>query len=810
MLFIDDWREEMFKNYLKIAIRTLLQYKGFSFINITGLAVGLACSVLIMLYLQHELGYDRFHDDSAHIYRIQVEETSAEAVRTEAGTPFPLAPALIQDFPELENTARFLNFEEALITIGEKRIYEDGIIFAEPKFLDIFTFPLLVGDRQSALTQPNTIILTESMARKYFGDANPLGQTLHFNNAVDFIVTGVAADVPANSHFSFNFIGSLAGIQNVRDWDTLNQWGMHIGTYTYTLLAKGVDATALESKIAPALEKYDRRYPNQMRRLKLQPIKDIHLFSHVEGELAANNYAANLYIIATIGLLILLVASINFMNLSTARSVRRAREVGMRKMLGAGRIQLLRQYLGESILLTIIAMLFSLLLVEMLLPVFNHLTGKSLAFPLTKNLLLPGFLLSLTFIVGVMSGLYPAFVLAAFKPAETLKNLKTTGRGRMTRLTLRKVLVVSQFAISILLITSAFIVERQLVYFHNAKLGFEKDMMLVVQMNADSKQKVEVIKNTWRALPGVKAVTASYKSPIGFNEASTSLYPIGDGNDGQFKININSIDYDFSKVFGLEFLAGRNFSPDFPADEQRAIVVNESTVKKLGFTSPEEAIGKVYRLGINRIDGEIIGVVKDFHITSMQTEIEPLVILYWPEVFDVFSVKIQSGDISETIAALETSWQRLVPNFPFQYRFLDDYINSLYQQEEQTRRLVATFSLLTIFIACLGLFGLSAFSTEQRTKEVGVRKVLGASVTSLVGLLSRDFLKLVLIANLIAWPVAYLTMNKWLQNFAYHIGLSWWIFVLSGVLALMIALATVGYQAIRAATANPVESLRYE
>ena len=791
-------------------IRTLVRYKSFSLINITGLSVGLVCCMFIMLYLQHELTYDRYHKNRKNIYRIQVEETTNQGVVDEAGTPFPLTPELINNFTELENTTRFFDYGKSLVSAGDKQTYEDGIIFAEPKFLNIFTFPLLEGNIQSALKQPNTIILTESIANKYFGNNDPMGQTLRLNNDVDFTVTGIVKDVPENSHFSFNFICSLASIKQMTDWKTLNQWGMYLGTYTYTLLANDVDVAGLENKIGSILAKYDTREHGQIRKLKLQPLTDIHIHSHAEGELAVNNYVANLYIIGTIGILILLVAGINFVNLSTVLSIRRAREVGVRKALGAGQMQLRYQYLNESVLLTFMAMLVSLLLVKLLLPIYNHLIGKTLEFTLIKNFELIGILFFLTIAVGILSGMYPAFVLAAFKPGEALRKLKSGNQDRRGQVTVRKVLVGAQFAISIVLITSAFFVNRQLIFLRNARLGFDKETMLVVQLNDDSKQKVNAIKNKWQTLPGVKAITASYKSPIGFQNANTVLYPRGRENGDQFKINLNCIDYDFFKVYGLEFLAGRNFSPDFTNDEQRAIVVNEATVKKLGFANPQDAIGNVYRLGINGINGEIIGVVKDFHIASMQTEIEPLVMLYWPEVFDVFSVKIQSADISETIAALEKSWKQQIPNFPFQYRFLDDYINSLYKQEEQTRSLVTTFSLLTILIACLGLFSLVAFSVENRTKEMGVRKVLGASVSGLIGLLSKDIVLLILFADIVASPIAWYAINKWLENFAYKTELSWWIFALAGIMALGIALLTVSWQSWRAATRNPVEALRYE
>ena len=798
----------MIKNYFLIALRNIFRQKTFAFINITGLAIGLTCATLIMLWIQDELSFDRFHQNAENIYRIQVKETGGASSETRAGTPYPLTPVLVQDFPELETTTRFYNYEKALIAVEDKRIYEDGVFLADGKFLDVFSFPLLAGNRATVLSQPNSIVLTESMAHKYFGNTDPMGKRIRFENRADFTVTGVLADVPSNSHFTFNMLASLSSLKDITDMNP-DQWDMYFGIYTYTLLAKDVNTAELEKKIGPALEKYAGTEPNMTKRVYLQPLTGIHLYSHARGELAANNSPATLYIVATIGLLVLFVACINFMNLTTARSVRRAREVGMRKVLGANRAQLLRQYLGESIFVSLIAMFLAMLFSALFLPLFNGLTGKALTLTGTVSLPLWSALLFLTLVVGILSGIYPALVMTSFKPIDTLKKLKSTGRSGNGALFLRKALVIIQFSIAIVLIAGALTVRQQLSFLQNANLGFDKELMLVVQMDDSALKRMETIKSSWQALPGVQAVTASFKSPIGYNTMSTTLLKDKETHQ-EIGIHMNTIDYDFCNTYDLTFLAGRNFSPDFPTDEQRAVIVNETLVKRLGFTQPQEAIGKVYRIGINRIDAEIIGVVRDFHINSLQTAIKPHLMLYWPEVFDVFSVKIQSDHLAATLASLEATWNELVPEFPFQYRFLDEYINSLYLQEKQTRRLVTVFSGLTIFIACLGLLGLVSFSAEQRTKEVGVRKVLGARVAGLIGLLLKDFTGLVLFANIVAWPVAGYAMHKWLDNFAYRIDLTVWPFIWAGLAAMMIALFTISWQTIRTATANPVEALRYE
>ncbi|MFQ5641687.1 MAG: ABC transporter permease, partial [bacterium] len=792
----------MLKNYFKMALRNLKKHKGYSIINIFGLAIGMTCFLFIVLYVQKELSYDRFHENAERIYRIATESKTNDRISRNAGTQHPLAPVLRQDFPEFEVTGRFYFYEKALVEANGKKIYATQFAFAEPQFLQIFSFPLLLGDSHETLRQPNTVVVSQAAARMYFGEENPVGKRLRFENSMDFTIVGVAKDVPTNSHLSFDFLASYDNVtRDVVGFDP-DQWGAFFGVYTYTLLPPETNVAVLEQKMSTVMNQHGSHAPSISRRPFLQALTDIHLRSHINDELGVNNHVSNLYILSTIGFFVLLIACINFMNLATARSVRRAKEVGVRKVFGALRAQLVRQFLSESILFAFFALFVSLVLIEFMLPFFNALIGKSLTFTYANHFSALAIMLCLALVVGVISGIYPAFVLSGFRPVDAVKGMQANTRRARSPQFLRRVLVVAQFSISIVLITGTIIMQKQRDFFGSANLGFDKELNVVIPMSDNSVTKqYKMIRSEWLTYPRIRGITASMEAPIGENDFETSLYPRGADGKERFGINLNFVDDNYLSHFGLTLLAGRNFSPELSTDAKRAMIVNESTLKKLGIVEPEDAIGKVYRIGLNRIDAEVIGVVKDFHIASLHDEIEPLVMMYWPDFFNAFSVKIRAKDIVETIAYLEESWSKFAPEFPFQYQFLDDYIAGLYQAEEQSQRIVNTFSLIAILITCLGLLGLASFTAEQRTKEIGIRKVLGATVSNITAMLSKDFVKPVLLANLIAWPVAWYVMTKWLQDFAYRIDIGWWIFALAGGLALVIALLTVSTQAIRAALA---------
>ena len=801
----------MLKNYLKITLRTLRKSNVYSFINVFGLSIGMTCCLLILLYVKQELSYDTFYGKADRIYRIAVETTRPQGQSFCANTPFPLGPAFKDEYPEVDFLSRIFFTENVLVTHGENRFFEDGFAFADRDFFEIFSHTFLSGDEARFLSEPNTLILTASTAEKYFGHEDPIGQVIQFDNQIDFTVTAVIEDVPVNAHFRFNFLASYLSLNDEIVGFTTDQWGAYSSLYTYVLLSEQAPPDALELKAESFITRHAGEWPGITRRVFFQPITDIHLRSHLDDEIEANNDLSNLYIISTIGLFILLIASINFMNLSTARSSRRAREVGIRKALGAVRLQLVGQFLGESILLSVLALALSLAFVELSLPLFSSLVGKEIVFSLVGDPIVPVLLLGLAVVVGVFSGIYPALFLSGYRPATVLKGTNVSVKGSRGGLFLRQILVVSQFGLSIMLIIGTLIVGDQLHFLKNANMGFQKDYTLSIRIFEDSmSEQYETVKSELTAHPNVLHATACYKSPIGDYGLSTSAYPDGRENETSFSIQLNFMDFDYFDQFGLELAAGRSFSEFFPTDEQKAFIVNETLVRVLGYTSPEEVIGIVLPTGINKIDGTIIGVVKDYHIASLHEHIEPLVLMHWPDFFSEISVQIQPHDIPETLQFLETTWKRFSPDYPFQYTFLDEHITQLYAPEEQTSEIIGTFSLIAIFVACLGLFGLATFTAQQRTKEIGVRKVLGASVSGIMLLLSKDFLRLVLISFIVAVPVAYVVMNRWLEDFAYRIDISWRVFLPAGLSALLIALLTVSYQSVKAALSNPVQSLGHE
>ena len=804
----------MFQNYLKIALRNLIKQRIYSLINIIGLAIGMTCCLLIALYVRHELSYDRFHEKGERIYRVAVKTTIPSGTFYDAETPFPLAAQLQIDYSEVERVVRIFFREEELVTVGEKQFVEPKIAFADTGFFQMFSFPLLRGNPRRLLNDPAAVVLSASQARKYFGEEDPLGKTLALNNRLTFQVSAVMEDMPPNSHFHADILFSFLALSHDYLGFSIDQWGLYTSLYTYIMLPEAHSAAAFEDKLEPFMEKYSFTRPDRKRTALLMPLQDIHLHSHMEGEIEPNTRVSDLWIIATIGLFILLIASINFMNLTTARSARRAREVGVRKVLGAFRWQLIKQFIGESVILSLLAMLLAIALVELALPGFSQLVGKSIDFSVVGSGVLLGALLGLALLVGILSGIYPALFLTAYRPVAVLKMnsfAAAGGRAGGRSAGLRRGLVVTQFALAILLISGTIITRDQLHFLRNVDLGFRKDAIIDIPVSEDEiRDKYKTIKHELANHPNVVSVSACFKSPLSENGFSTSAYPNGRDSGGGFGIDLNFVDFDYLEQFDLQLLAGRNFSPNLPSDEKAAFIINESTMKRLGYDNPQAALGRKLPTGINRIEGTIIGVVKDYHNVSLHEQIQPLVMMYWPEFFYNFAVRVRPGGLPETIAHLEAVWKSFSPAYPFSYSFLDEDLSRIYAFEARITRIIGTFSFIAIFIACLGLFGLAAYTAEQRTKEIGVRKVLGAKVSDIVLLLSKEFVKLVLLAGVIAAPLAYWLMGRWLEVFAYRIEPGPAVFLIAGALALLIALLTISYQAIRAALAHPVESLRYE
>jgi len=800
----------MLKNYLKIALRNLTKQKLYTIITILGLSIGITCCLLIMLYVKQELSYDRFYPNADRIYRVAHEETTPQKKSYETATPTPLALALKEENPEVEHITRIYFDSQVLFEYEVKRIFEDNVIFADPDFFNVFPFQILKGDLSHLLDAPDSMVLTASMAKKYFGDEDPMGKVVRINNQDSFRVTGVMEDVPVNSHFHFDVVLSFLAKneQNFGTW--LNLWTGFTTLYTYAVLPENLNVEEFTRRVENIITEHSKKRAGVTTKIFFQPLKSIHLYSHFEDEIEQNNFVSNLIILSTIAFLILIIACINYMNLATGQSEKRAKEVGMRKVLGAERLQLVKQFMGESILLTLLAVFLSLVLVEIFLSTFSSLVGKPIRFIYGENLFfLVGFFV-LAIVIGAISSIYPAVFLSRYQPVKTLKGFKDSPRGSTGQLWFKKTLVIFQFVISILLIICALIINQQLRYMRNARLGFDKEHTVVIPLlNESARNQYETIRNELMTHANVVGATACFRSPIGDNVLITRAFPKGREDGTNFIIYINSVDFDFINNFGIEMTAGRNFSKEYSTDVKNAFIINEATVREMGFFSSEEALGQELLLGIN-VKGTIIGVMEDHHISSLHEEIEPLVMVHFPQFFYAMAVKINSENIPQTLSSIEKTWNKFIPEFPFIYSFLDEYIDRLYKGDEQTARIVRTFSIIAIFIACLGLFGLAAFAAERRTKEIGIRKVLGATSSNITFLLSTEFTKWVLLANIIAWPIAYYAMNRWLQGFAYRINIGLWSFVLSAVMAFLIALFTVSYQSVKAAIANPVDSLRYE
>ncbi|MPR34819.1 ABC transporter permease [Salmonirosea aquatica] len=810
----------MLKNYLKIAYRNLLRSKAFSAINIVGLSFGLATCMIIGLFVLDELSFDRFHEKADRIVRVTFKANMSGNKINEATVMPPTAKTLQREYPEVLEATRLRQAIAFKLAKDDKVFKEYGVAFVDSNFLRVFTFPLVKGSAKTALLRPNTLVISEKMAQKYFGNEDPVGKILKTKNYDEVLeVTGVMADMPTHSHFHFDFLISMAGLAEAQ----VNSW-MQSEFYTYLLLPDGYDYRKLQAKLPQVVEKYMgpeikqafgmnyaqfREQGNELG-LQLQPLTDIHLHSDFAYDLGPSGDVRYVYIFGAIALFMLLIACINFMNLSTAGASKRAREVGIRKVMGSVKGTLIGQFLLESLLLTAVALVLAVVLVWLALPFFNDLADKNLTLNFVKvPWLLPGLLL-LGLVVGILAGSYPAFFLSSFKPISVLKGGThlNLSRGRRS-IGLRGTLVVVQFCISIILIVGTTVVYQQLKFIQNVKLGYDKDQVLVLQGTYRLGQNEQLFKKQLLQDSRVVDVTVSGYVPAGpsFNNNFT-VY--GDDRDKEFTKGIRyDVDENYIPTLGMTMAAGRNFSPEFGTDSS-AIILNETAAREMGWGN--DAIDHTVTRPNNegtKTTYHVIGVVKDFNFKSLHERITPLMMTLGNNGGAILA-KVKTRDLPALIASVEKQWKTLVVDEPLEYSFLEENFNATYRAEQKTGQILGLFAGLTIFVACLGLFGLATFTAEQRTKEIGVRKVLGASVTSVVALLSKDFLKLVAIAIVIASPIAWYAMHFWLQDFAYKIDIGWWVFALAGVLAVGIALLTVSFQSVKAAVANPVKSLRSE
>jgi len=808
----------MIKNYFKIAWRNLLRYKGFSFINILGLAIGLTCCVLVALFILDEWSYDKFHNDRGRIFRVVKDFVNDDGTKLpDATTPPAIGAAIQKDVPEIEHVVRLMPGWGAKFYVrnGERRFIEENVYRADSSIFDVFTFQFVLGNPKTALKNIHSIILTESMAKKYFGSEDPLGKTLEIDQWDPKMVTAVIKDLPENSHFKFDFLAVLKYFDdNDQPIDINSIWGWY-NFYTYIKLRPAAKIADVDKKIQAVFKK---NQPENRNEFYSQAITDIHLTSNLKWELAANSDKSYIYIFGTIALFILLIACINYVNLTTARSSLRAREIGIRKVSGAVRGALIRQFLVESVLISFLAAIVALVLAELLLPGINTITGKNLGLFSSGNVLIPLITLAFATLLGIIAGFYPALFLSSFEPIKVLKGEKLSG---FKKFSLRKVLVVTQFTISIALIIGTMIVIQQINFIQNAKLGLNKDHVLMINdIGYLSRSERQKLQNDFQQVPGIKAVAAT-DGIVGGQNWTTGIRLKGTEN-GQL-VNFLTVDYNYFDALNMEFKEGRGFSAQLlsdtlnyraPGTTERfagSIILNETAVKDLKIPAP--AVGQQIAWDSNDDTTwylQVVGVVKDFHFTSMKNEIKPFAFVYNPNRQWFFTAKLDGANMNQTLAKVEAVWNKNVTSRPFQYFFLDETYANLYKSEMNFKIIFFYITFIAIFIACLGLFGLYSFITEQRTKEIGIRKVLGASVSGIVGMLSKDFLKLIIIAAFIAFPVAWWVMTKWLQDFVYRTDIGWRAFAAAALIALLIALITISFQAIKAAIANPVKSLRTE
>lgn len=809
----------MLRNYLKIAIRNLMKQKFISGINLFGLTVGIACCLLILSYIIHEVSYDKYNKNAQHIYRVERTfinpETGATNLALGTVAP-PFGPLLQNDFPEIKKVTRLLQNGQTAFRYEEKRFNERDVYFADENLFNVFDVTVTQGNKDKALVEPYSVMLSEEVAKKYFGSDDPLNKVVRLDNQLDAKVTGVFKALPSNAHFhpqimiSFNTLRDTAvyGEEQLR-----TNWGNN-SFFTYLLLPENYDAKKLEAQMPAFLDRHipsegERFKPSQWTSLTLIKMPDIHLYSHKDLEMEENGDIKRVYIFSAIALFVLLIACINYMNLSTARSVLRAKEIGVRKTIGAGRSELITQFLCESVLLSWVATILAFILTWLTLPWLNKLSGLTLNIDslLQWYVLIP--LLLVPFVVGILSGLYPAIFLSSFQPVKVLKGIIKLEGGNFS---LRKVLVIVQFAVSIVLIISTIVVFQQLRYMQNKSLGFDRDHVVVLNYNNALADRYDGFRNELLSNTVIKEVARSSRIPTGrLLDAMGARVKRGDSlAPSGSEIKMVRGDDGFMTTYGVKMVAGRNLSRNKGLLDTSAFLINEAAVTALGLSSPQEAVGKEFEYGNRK--GEIVGVFNDFHFESMHERILPIAFFLSTNqtFYSQVSIKLIGNNLPSALAHIEATWKKFLPEVPYEYNFLDERFYRLYEAEQRQKTIFAIFSCIAIFIASLGLLGLSAFAISQRIKEIGIRKVLGADIKSIVGLLSADFLKLVVVAAIIAFPVAWYVMHRWLQDFAYRIGISWWVFLIAGILATIIAFITISFQTVRAATANPVKNLRTE
>ena len=807
----------MLKNYLRITLRKLWRNRFHSAIHVLGLTIGVTSCILLFLFIKYELSFDNFYADSDKIYRFVYQAKTSSGIEHEQVVPYPFGDAIKNDFPEIGTTTLLHFQEESLIIIGSKKLNEENIIFADTNFFKVFSYKVLSGNPDSDLARPNAAFLTQSTATKLFGSENPIGKTFSLDNNDDFEVVGILQDAPVNTHLPFTMVVSYSSFSSKYIGGISTDWGATINGYCYVKLNPDHSSDDVTAKMLSFRDKYYADTDERQFTFNLQPVKDIHFNQiYAPGNISYTIDTSYLLSLGIIGVLILIVACINFINLASALAVKKSKEVGVRKTLGAQRSHIILQFLGEAFALTLVSVMLSLGLVERILPSFNNFLGKHISFQLWGDPLLLMFIVLLILSVTLLAGLYPSLTLARFSPIQVLKTgLTTTSKSSLS---IRRGLVIFQFLISQVLIIGTIVVASQISYFRNVPLGFATEALINIDMPNAESSKLEAFRARIQLMQEVDNLTFCLGAPTSENSIGTSFStPDGQGKES-FNTRIKPVDIAYKDTYDLDLVAGRWITE---AEQGRAssgdygsrsyvFVVNQVLVSTLGYATSEEAIGHEIIISIDNIRGEIIGVVKDFHTKSFRTDIEPVVMFNFPFFYYSAGLKIVGDNIPATIKKVEAAWSDVYPDYMFEYTFLDDHLASLYEEENTVYALVQIFSGLSIFIGCIGLFGLISFIVAQKMKEIGIRKVLGASVPTIIFNLSKEFIYLELIAFAIAVPIAWYSMNIWLEGFAYRIELSPTIFISGLVISMIIAIATVGYQAAKAARANPVDALKDE
>jgi putative ABC transport system permease protein len=799
----------MFKNYLKIALRNIRKQRGYAVINIAGWAVGMTVCILIMLWVQDELSFDRFHANAGRIYRVTLDSHFGTS-QTAPVAPTPAGPALVRDYPEVLKAARLDRPRRSVILYKDKEFLEEGIGAADNSLFEIFTFPFTAGDPKTALDRPYTAVITQSLARKIFGTESALGNFLKLEDGKDYAVTGVVKDIPGNSHFTFSLLKSFETLVSQNRAATENWFS--ISGSTYLLLDKNADPRALEAKLPGFVDKYmgqTLKAVGGTLALKLQPLTRIHLHSNFVLDVAPQGEFAMVLLFSGIAVLVLLVASINFINLSTARSATRAKEVGLRKTLGAVRGRLVGQFLGESVIYSFLAMFLALLLHFPGVLLFSRIIGRTMDKNIFQVPWMAPALLGLALFVGLAAGGYPALILSSFQPSRVLKGQIRRGGG----VWFRRVLVVTQFTISVLLIISTLVISRQINFAKNSKLGFDKEHVLIVpRMSAALRKSFASVRSEMKSVPGVQEVGASSLVP-GMGIARSVFFPEGFSRDQPQLMDVLSIEPSFLPALGIQVAAGRNFSEDREADKTDSVVINETAARRFGWKEP---LGKRFVLdpGPDEKGGTtfltVIGVIRDYHAFSLRQKIEPQIIRYSPNDVNMLSIRLAPDSLPRVLGELKHTWKKLEPQGSLDYLFLDDVFDRQYRADERMKTIILDFGVLAVLIGCLGLFGMSSFTVERRTKEIGIRKALGSSAAGIVRLLSKETVALIGVSNAIAWPAAYFLMNLWLRRFAYRAPVTVWIFAAAGLLSVLVAFLTISVQSVRAALGKPADALRYE